>query len=205
MDHTTERFVYCQEHTLKFKKCWCPQYSWIKPRENKGCIFDHFLIYVHLTYLMSSQKETLTSALLGFLKDCSTERPVELFLVKLNKKSFRTQTTLENATYYIFFLEIHTSTLKSLTSPTIKKPVSYYISQCFPKLVDHRKKAFLWNKDDYSVRLVFSGTLFGKGWSRTTDSFYRWQNWVLEVHCPHWRLCSSILAELDMGLKLLNS
>lgn len=123
MDHTTERFIYCQEHTLKFKKCWCSQYSWIKPRKNKGCIFDHFLIYVHLTYLMSSQKEPLTRALLGFLKDYSTERPVELVLVKLNKKSFPTQTTLGNATDHIFFLEIHTSTLKSLTSPTIKKPV----------------------------------------------------------------------------------
>lgn len=57
-----------------------------RPNGNTECI-DPFLIYVHLIYLMSSQKETLLSAVLGLLKDHSTEMPVKILFVKLNKKS----------------------------------------------------------------------------------------------------------------------
>ena len=79
-----------------------------KASRNEECT-DPSLIYVHLIYLRSSQKKTLISALLGLLKDYSTEMLVEIFFVKLNKDSFNSQTNLENVTYYIFFLEIHSA------------------------------------------------------------------------------------------------
>lgn len=75
--------------------------------EIKNVFLDPFLIYVHLIHLMSNQKEILISVLLGFLRDYSTEKSVEIVFVKLNIKNFESQTNLENGAHYIFFLEVH--------------------------------------------------------------------------------------------------
>lgn len=110
LDHTTHGFSHTvsQQRMLQSKEGRRSQWFMDKASRNEECT-DPSLIYVHLIYLRSSQKKTLISALLGLLKDYSTEMLVEIFFVKLNKDSFNSQTNLENVTYYIFFLEIHSA------------------------------------------------------------------------------------------------
>lgn len=83
--HTTGRLSYCQGHTLKSKEGDVLSDPRTRPNRNKAST-DPFLIFVHLTCWMSSRKETLIRALLGLLKDYSTETPVEIVFIKLKEE-----------------------------------------------------------------------------------------------------------------------